>query len=72
MKIKFTKDTELIVVDEYNEETHNIVSESREVFKAGEAHEVDLINGETPLYCDIQFGDGSVANGVLRECFEIV
>lgn len=71
MKIKFKTDTELVVVTEYDEANDNIVSDGPELFKAGEICEVDLIDTEFN-HCDIQFGDGSVAHGVFKECFEIL
>lgn len=72
MKIKFNQEVSLVVVDEYDEENDNIVSETNETFGKDEIHEVELIDSDTNLYCDIQFGDGSVAHGVQRKCFQIL
>jgi len=63
MEIKWTKDIALVV-----HETEDIVVD--EYFKAGEVHDVDVFN-EREDSIDIQFGDGSVAYAVPRDCFKV-
>ena len=70
--ITFNKDTELEIVDSFNEETDNIDECHNETFKAGEQVDADIVseNGE---YVDIQFGHGGgVVLGVQRECFTVI
>lgn len=69
MKIKFLKDIELTVVDGFDEATDNITSETIESFKAGETVEVDILERKVKSYVDLQFEDGSVAFGILRNSF---
>ena len=70
--ITFNQDTELTIVEGFDEETDNITSESVETFKKGEPVDADIVseNGE---YVDLQFGGGGgVAFGVQRSCFTVV
>jgi len=69
--IKFKEDTELNVVTGFDEETDNITEDGMEIFRAGEPVDAE-ITSEDGEYVDLQFGDGSVANGVQCSCFEIV
>jgi len=70
-RIAFKKDTELFIVTEFDEAHDNIMGSKVEVFRAGEAVEVEIIDGEFN-HCDLQFGDGSVAHGIFRECFTVL
>ncbi len=68
--IRFNQDTELTLITDYDEENDNITGEETEVFKAGEPVDAEIIawiNGGE--YVDLQFGDGSVALTVQRDCF---
>jgi len=67
--IRFRTDTTLQVVTEFDEKNDNIVDEVEEHFKAGDKAEADIFS-EDGDYVDLQFGDGSVALSVLRDCFE--
>jgi hypothetical protein len=71
--IRFNKDTELTIVEGYDEKNDNITKESTEVFKEGEPVDATIVNSteeKGDAYVDLQFGDGSVAFGVQRICFE--
>ena len=72
--ITFKKDTELFIVDRYDEATDTIAESHDEVFKAGEPVDADIIgpveNGNP--YVNLQFGDGGVSYSVLRECFDVL
>ena len=73
--ISFKTDTQLELVTSFDEKTDTITGEETETFKAGEPVDADIINeeetkGET--FVDLQFGDGSVALGVQRDCFDIL
>jgi len=76
--ITFKQDTEITVVEEFDEATDNIVSESKEIFKAGEYVDGEIVgteilpDGKTSDFVDIQFGDGGLATGVLRSSFDIL
>ena len=72
MIIKFTKDVELTVIDEFDEASDNIVSESQEVFTEGEEVDVDILETDTDGFVDLQFGDGSLAMGVNESLFEVI
>ena len=71
MKIRFHKDTTLYLISGYDEETDTVTESGQETFKAGEVHEVDIVN-DNAGYCEIQFGDGSVAYNVPRSSFEML
>jgi hypothetical protein len=70
MLIQFKVDTELEVVESYDEATEEVDS-SNETFKAGSQHDVEIVgdNGEA---FDLQFGDGSVAFAVSKEIVQRV
>ena len=69
--IKFKQDTELTVVEGFDEETDNITDESLETFKAGELVDANIIdeNGE---HVNLEFGNGGVAFTVQRSCFDVI
>lgn len=68
MIIRFLEDVELFIIEEYDEETDQIVGNNN-LFLTGELVYVDII-GESTESMDFQFGDGSVAYEVLRSWFE--
>lgn len=70
MKLKFVKDCELEVVENYDE-TDDVTDSALEIFKAGEVIDVDSEN-ESEQYWDIQFGDGSVAFCVQKALTEVL
>jgi len=73
--ISFKNDTELTLVTSFDEKTDTITGEETETFKAGEPVDADIIDeNETKgeMFVDLQFGDGSVAFGVQRECFDVL
>jgi len=69
--IKFKIDTTLQVITEFDEKTDNITEECEEYFKKGELVDADIYE-EDGDNVSIQFGDGSVAMGIQRSCFEVV
>ena len=70
--IKFHKNTELTIVEGFDEETDNITDESVETFKKDELVDADIVSKDGE-YVDLQFGgSGGVAFGILRSCFDIV
>ena len=69
--ITFKENAELSVVVEFDEEADNIVEEQTEVFLAGEPVDAEIVD-EMGDYVDLQFGDGTVALGVLRSLFEVI
>jgi len=71
--IKFKQDTTLQVIEGYDEENDNITEEVEETFKEGELVDADIVSDDDDSdYVDIQFGDGSVAFRIQRDCFEVV
>ena len=73
--IKFKSDTQLEVVTDFDENTDTITGIETETFKAGEKVDGEIISDREEkgdVFVDIQFGDGSVAFGVQRDCFEVV
>jgi len=73
--ISFKIDTELEVVTDFDEKADQIVGQENDTFRAGEEVDVQIveeyqIKGDT--YCDLQFGDGSVAFGVRRDTFTVL
>jgi hypothetical protein len=72
--IAFKKDIELTVVTEFDEATDNITGEEKDIFKAGEPVDADILDrgDNTENYVDLQFGDGSMAFGVERSSFDIL
>jgi len=69
--ITFKKDTELNIVESFDEANDVISEQCNETFKAGELVDGDIISRDGK-YVDLEFGDGTVALGVLRSCFTIV
>jgi exosome complex RNA-binding protein Csl4 len=70
--IKFKEHISMVVVDEYDDATDNIVSETVENFKPGDVVDAEIVS-EDGNYVDLQFGvGGGVAFGVLKSLFEIV
>ena len=53
--ITFKKDTELEIVDSFNEETDNIDESHKKTFKAGELIDAEIVS-ERGEYVDIYFG----------------
>ena len=70
MIIKFKHPTELEVVETYNEAADHWET-SNETFTVGEVVEVDLLD-QTAESADFQFGDGSVAFAVPKDCYEVM
>jgi len=73
--ITFKSDTELEVVTNFDEATDTITGMETETFKAGEKVDAEIIDDRDEkgeLFVDLQFGDGSVAYGVQRACFDVI
>ena len=73
--ITFKKDTTLTVITDFDETNDNILNELEDIFEEGEKVDATIINEEThkgEAYVDLQFADGSMALGVLRENFEVL
>jgi len=76
--ISFKQDTEIIVINDFDEATDNIVDESKEIFRAGELVAGEIVgteilpDGKTSDFVDLQFGNGGFAMGVLRSSFNII
>jgi hypothetical protein len=72
--ITFKQDVTLETVESYDEET-DTEETSIEFFKAGEVHDIDILNedenGEVGEFVSIQFGDGSCCYGISKEFIEI-
>ena len=73
--ISFKTDVELEVVTDFDEKADQITGQSNETFKAGQELDVQIVDeysikGDT--YCDLQFGDGSVAFGIRRDSFTVL
>jgi hypothetical protein len=69
MLIRFKEQTELEVVNSYDEE-HDEVDSDNETFQPGVEYDVCLLGGDDD-FIDIQFGDGSCAYGVPKDILEI-
>ncbi len=69
--ITFKNDTELNVVSDYDYAADMIKEPSNETFRKGEPVDAEVIE-HVGAFVTLQFGDGSVAFGVRRDCFEIV
>jgi hypothetical protein len=73
--IKFKFDTELEIVESFDEANDTIAAQGTEVFKAGELFDAEIVNsygvGQTE-FVDLQFPDGSMALTVQRDSFEVV
>jgi len=76
--ITFKTDTELTIVTEFDEATDNIIGEEKDIFKAGELVDADILateilpDGKVSEFVDLQFGDGSMAFGVQRASFDVL
>jgi len=70
MEIKWTKETELTMTTEYDE-NFDMTETQIETAYIDECDECDIIKDESDIV-DIQFADGSVAFGVPKKCFEII
>jgi hypothetical protein len=66
--IKFKSDTELAIVESFEEANDIIAEQGAEVFKAGELVDAEIV-GDMGMFVDLQFPDGSLALGVQRDCF---
>ena len=69
-RIEFLHDAELEVVTDFDEATEHADTENV-TFKAGEQHEVEIIN-ETDAELSFQFGDGSVAFNVDKSIVRVL
>jgi hypothetical protein len=69
--IKFTRDITLHVVENFDEELDEEISGFDETFRMGEKSDADIWEKFNDIV-SIQFGDGSVAFGVPKDCFETV
>jgi hypothetical protein len=70
--IKFKNDTELAIVESFDEANDTIAEQGTEVFKAGEpvdAEIVDEVETKGDMFVNLQFPDGSLALGVQRDSF---
>lgn len=70
MKLKFVKDCELEIVENFDSTTE-ISDTSLEIFKEGEIIDVDSEN-ESEQYWDLQFPDGSVAFCINKSLTEVL
>lgn len=70
--IVFKEDTELSIVESYDEEHDCIAEQSMEVFKAGEKVDADIVSVDGP-FCDLQFARrGGLALSVYMNSFDVV
>lgn len=69
--IRFRVNTPVTIIEGFDEKTDNITDEHETTFKQGEQVDADIFN-EDEHYADIQYGDGSISLGVLKDCFEIM
>ena len=70
--IKFKENVTLNIVEEFDSETDEVISQVDEVFHAGEIVDAEVISETDDGYCDIEFGDGSIVNNVNRNLFDII
>lgn len=72
MRIKWNRDVELEIIENYDEE-HDRAVTVIEHFKQGEESEIDVFGGN-PKHevVDIQFGDGSCALGVSENWYDVI
>ena len=68
MKIRFTEDVELQIVEGFDIATDTVTKHSTETFGKGYEVEVEIINDGVHVV-DIQFGDGSMVLGLAKSCF---
>ena len=69
--ISFKKDTELFIVDRFDEATDTIAESHTEVFRKGEKVNAEIIAEEND-YVQLEFDNGSQAFTVLRDCFDVL
>lgn len=69
--ITFHQDTELFVIDEYDFVNDNITESHTEVFKAGNLVDAEIVS-EDGIYVQLEFGNGSQAFTVSRDCFDVL
>jgi len=69
--IRFKEEITIVVVTDFDEATENINEEHEVIFKAHEPVDADIYREDETDYVDIQFGNGSIALSVQRECFII-
>lgn len=71
--IAFKDNTELEIIDSYNEATDNIDECHNETFKAGEPVDADIVDDDGSGYVTLQFGGGGgIATTVQKECFTVL
>ena len=70
MKIRFNRDSEIEVVEYYDEKKDEVVT-SNITFKKGEETEWDVLDDKGERM-DVQFGDGSCCYGLDKGCFEVI
>ena len=70
MKIRWLDNCEISVVNNFDESTDQDENDFIAV-KKGEIDEVDIIDDKGKTV-DMQFGNGSVAYNVSKDCFEII
>jgi exosome complex RNA-binding protein Csl4 len=69
--ITFKQDTELEIVESFDEAHDTIAEKSNETFKAGELVDAEIVSRDGE-YVDLQFGGGGgLALGVQRSCFVV-
>lgn len=59
--ITFKEDTELEIIERYNEDADCVEEESTEIFKANVKVDADIVFEDEEGNMEIQFGDGSIA-----------
>ena len=69
--ISFKQNTTLQIIEEFDEKHDEIIAQSEETFKAGQPVDADITSEDGP-FCELQFGDGSVAFAVERDSFDIL
>jgi ribosomal protein S4E len=71
--ITFNEDTELEIVESFDETHDVIIEQGTALFRAGELVDADIISeSETRNYVDLEFGNGNVALTVLRSSFTVL
>lgn len=70
MKLRFVKECELELVENFDETTE-ITDTVLQIFRVGDIEEVETEN-ETERYWDILFGDGSVAFCIQKALTEVL
>ena len=70
MKIRWLDEIDLTVVTDFDEK-NEIADEGFEIVEKGEVNEVDILD-DSGEAVDMQFGNGSVAFGVSKECFTVI